>query len=185
VRLVAFVAVLVDDGVRVLEITFDAPGAADDLRAVRDHLGALGVTDVWLGAGTVRSPDGVERALAAGAAFAVAPVLDPAVTRAALAAELPFVPGCYTPTEADLAWRAGATFVKLFPGSSLGPVHVRELRAPLPEIELIVTGGVDATNARAFLDAGAVAVGIGSALGRMDRAERRALVASLAGGTRA
>ena len=77
------------------------------------------------------------------------------------------MPGAATPTEADAAWRAGATFVKLFPGSSLGPSYVRELRGPLPEIETIVTGGVDGSNALAFLEAGAVAVGIGSALARM------------------
>ena len=78
------------------------------------------------------------------------------------------------------AWRAGATFVKLFPGSSLGPDHVRELRGPLPEIETIVTGGVDATNAVAFLEAGAVAVGIGSAIVRASADERRALIEAIA-----
>jgi 2-keto-3-deoxy-6-phosphogluconate aldolase len=98
----------------------------------------------------------------------------------ALGSGLPFVPGTATPTEADLAWRAGATFVKLVPASSLGPSFVRELRGPLPEIETIATGGIDAANARAFLDAGAAAVGIGSALSRMDRAERRELVRSVA-----
>jgi 2-dehydro-3-deoxyphosphogluconate aldolase/(4S)-4-hydroxy-2-oxoglutarate aldolase len=97
-----------------------------------------------------------------------------------LAAGLPFVPGAYTPTEVDAAWRAGASFVKLFPGSSLGPQHVRELRGPMPEVETIVTGGVDASNARAFLEAGATAVGVGSALMRMSRAERRSLVADVA-----
>jgi 2-dehydro-3-deoxyphosphogluconate aldolase / (4S)-4-hydroxy-2-oxoglutarate aldolase len=97
-----------------------------------------------------------------------------------MAGGLPFVPGAYSPTEIDLAWRGGATFVKLFPGSSLGPSHVRELHGPLPEIETIVTGGVDASSASAYLDAGAVAVGIGSALMRMSSAERRDLVAAIA-----
>ena len=70
--------------------------------------------------------------------------------------------------------------MKLFPGSSLGPAHVREMQGPLPEIETIVTGGIDATNAAAFLDAGAVAVGIGSAITRATREERRRLVAAVA-----
>ena len=74
--------------------------------------------------------------------------------------------------------------MKLFPGSSFGPSHVRELRGPLPEIETIVTGGVDGSNAVALLDAGAVAVGIGSALVRMTRSERRALIAAIAPGVR-
>ena len=114
-----------------------------------------------------------------GAAFAVSPVFDRDVLDAAVEAGLPFVPGAYSPTEIDAAWRAGATFVKLFPASSLGPSHVRELRGPLPSIETIATGGVDASNAIAFLEAGAVAVGIGSAFGRMAAAERRALVAAI------
>jgi 2-dehydro-3-deoxyphosphogluconate aldolase/(4S)-4-hydroxy-2-oxoglutarate aldolase len=93
---------------------------------------------------------------------------------------VPVIPGAYSPTEIDLAWRRGATFVKLFPASSLGPTHVREMRGPFPDIELIATGGIDATNARSFLEAGCVAVGIGSAIVRAEPGERRALLASIA-----
>jgi 2-dehydro-3-deoxyphosphogluconate aldolase / (4S)-4-hydroxy-2-oxoglutarate aldolase len=175
-RLLALVDELAADGIGVFEITFDAPGAGADLASVREHLGGAGI----VGAGTIRAIDQLRSAIAAGAAFGVSPVLDPAILSAALGARLPFVPGAYTPTEVDAAWRAGATFVKLFPGSSLGPAHVRELRGPLPEIETIVTGGVDASNAATYLAAGAVAVGIGSAIGRMTSGERRGLVASVA-----
>jgi 2-dehydro-3-deoxyphosphogluconate aldolase / (4S)-4-hydroxy-2-oxoglutarate aldolase len=174
-RLIAIVDELVADGIGVIEITFDGADAANDLAAVRARVGAA----AWVGAGTLRTHDQLHAAIDAGAAFGVSPVLDHAVLDAALAAGLPFVPGAYTPTEADAAWRAGATFVKLFPGSSLGPSHVRELRGPLPELETIVTGGVDASSAATFLEAGAVAVGIGSALARMSREERRSLVASV------
>jgi Entner-Doudoroff aldolase len=170
-RLFALVDELVADGIRILEITLDSPDAAADLGAVRDRLRE----DAWVGAGTIRTAAQVRAAIDAGASFGVGPVLDRAVLEAALAAGLPFIPGAATPTEADAAWRAGSTFVKLFPGSSLGPGFVRELRGPLPEIETIVTGGVDQANAAAFLAAGAVAVGIGSALQRMSRDERRAL----------
>ena len=170
-RLLALADELVADGIRVLEITLDSPDAAGDLRAVRDRVRER----AWVGAGTIRTTDQIRAAIDAGAAFGVGPVLDRAVIDAALAAGLPFVPGAATPTEADSAWRAGATFVKLFPGSSLGPGFVRELRGPLPEIETIVTGGVDQTNAAAFLAAGAVAVGVGSALQRITHDERRAL----------
>ena len=72
-----------------------------------------------------------------------------------------------------------ATFVKVFPASSLGPSFIRELRGPMPEVETIATGGVDIGNARQFLGAGAVAVGIGSALVKADADQRRKLVASL------
>jgi 2-dehydro-3-deoxyphosphogluconate aldolase/(4S)-4-hydroxy-2-oxoglutarate aldolase len=172
-RLLELVDELLEDGISVIEVTLDRPDAPGDLAAVVSLVGGRGV----IGAGTVRTDADVRAAVGAAAAFGVAPVLDPAVTALALGSGLPFVPGAATPTEADAAWRAGATFVKLFPGSSLGPSFVRELRGPLPEIETIVTGGVDAANALAFLEAGAIAVGIGSALTRMDRGERRDLVA--------
>jgi 2-dehydro-3-deoxyphosphogluconate aldolase/(4S)-4-hydroxy-2-oxoglutarate aldolase len=86
-----------------------------------------------------------------------------------------------SPTEIGTAWEAGATFVKLFPASAVGPAFVRELRGPLPEVELVPTGGVDGTNASAFLEAGAVAVGIGGAITRADPEVRRALVRDLVG----
>jgi 2-dehydro-3-deoxyphosphogluconate aldolase/(4S)-4-hydroxy-2-oxoglutarate aldolase len=174
-RLLALVDELVADGIRIIEITFDGDDAAADLAAVRANAGA----GTWVGAGTIRTTDQLRAAIDAGAAFGVSPVLDRTILDEALAAGLPFVPGAYTPTEADAAWRAGATFVKLFPGSSLGPSHIREMRGPLPEIETIVTGGIDGANAAAFLAAGAVAVGIGSALGRMTGEERRELVAAI------
>ena len=173
-RLFELVDTLVADDITILEITLDAPDAAEDVAAVRDRVG----TAAWVGAGTIRTLDQLGRAIDAGAAFGVSPVLDLVIASAAVGAGLPFVPGAATPTEADAAWRAGAAFVKLFPGSSLGPTFVRELRGPLPEIETIVTGGIDATNARAFLDAGAAAVGIGSALARMATSDRRALAAA-------
>ena len=171
-RLLALVDELVDDGVRIFEVTFDAPDAAADLAAIRERLGS----DATVGGGTIRTTDQLRAAIDAGADFGVSPVLDPAILGAALDAGLPFVPGAYTPTEVDAAWRAGATFVKLFPASSLGPSHVRELRGPMAEVETIATGGVDQMNAAAFLEAGAVAVGIGSALQRMSADERRGLV---------
>jgi 2-dehydro-3-deoxyphosphogluconate aldolase / (4S)-4-hydroxy-2-oxoglutarate aldolase len=179
-RLLDLVDGLADAGASVFEITFDAGTAADDLGAVRDRL-AERTTATWVGAGTIRSTDDVRDAARAGATFGVSPVFDRAVLAAAHEVGLPFVPGAYSPTEVDAAWRAGAAFVKLFPASSLGPIHVRELQGPLPEVEVIVTGGVDASNAAAFLEAGAVAVGVGSALARATPAERRALVEIVAG----
>ena len=174
-RLIALVEELAADGIGIFEITFDAADAAADLTAVRSHVGSAAL----VGVGTNRTIDHLRAAIDAGASFGVSPVLDLEIVDAALASGLPFVPGAYSPTEIDVAWRAGATFVKLFPGSSLGPSHVRELRGPLPEVETIATGGVDASNAAAFLQAGAVAVGIGSALGRMTSDERRELLAAI------
>jgi 2-dehydro-3-deoxyphosphogluconate aldolase / (4S)-4-hydroxy-2-oxoglutarate aldolase len=188
-RLLDLIYELVAAGVELFEVTLDAETAIDDLTAARDHLRAVGPDAAGgdggpqrhplVGAGTVRTVAALQRAIDAGADFGVSPVLDHAVLDAALAAGLPFIPGAFTPTEVDAAWRSGATFVKLFPGSSAGPAHVRELRGPLPEVELVVTGGVDPSNAAAFLAAGAVAVGIGSALLRASPDERRRLVAEI------
>jgi 2-dehydro-3-deoxyphosphogluconate aldolase/(4S)-4-hydroxy-2-oxoglutarate aldolase len=178
-RLLDLVEGLAADGVRLFEITFDAPTAADDLVACRARLDAAGWREAVVGAGTVRTIGALEEAAAAGAAFAVGPTLDVGVVEQAVGLGVPAIPGAYSPTEIDLAWRSGATFVKLFPASSLGPSHVREMRGPFPDIELIATGGIDATNARSFLEAGCVAVGVGGALVRAEPAERRALLASI------
>jgi 2-dehydro-3-deoxyphosphogluconate aldolase/(4S)-4-hydroxy-2-oxoglutarate aldolase len=131
----------------------------------------------------VRTLEALDVAARAEAAFIVGPTLDRAIVDGALERGLPVIPGAYSPTEIAHAWEHGATFVKLFPASSLGPAHVRELHGPLPAIELIATGGVDAASARGFLDAGCVAVGVGSALVRADAVERRAIVAAASGAT--
>ena len=111
----------------------------------------------------------------------MSPLLDVDLVRHAVKTGLPFVPGALTPTEIAAAWSAGATFVKLFPASAVGPAFVRELRGPLPEVQVIPTGGVDRDNAPAYLTAGAAAVGIGGALTRAEATERRRLVAAVTG----
>jgi 2-dehydro-3-deoxyphosphogluconate aldolase/(4S)-4-hydroxy-2-oxoglutarate aldolase len=179
-RLLDLVAGLAADGVRVFEVTFDAAAAADDLGAVRERLAAVGIDGAVVGAGTVVTAERLEAAAASGAQFIVGPTLDVALIQRAIDRGLPVMPGAYSPTEIAAAWQHGATFVKVFPASSLGPGHIRELRGPLPEIELIATGGVDATSAGSFLAAGCVAVGVGGALVNADPAGRRAIVAAVA-----
>ena len=175
-RLLDLVASLAEDGVRLFEVTFDSPAAADGLVAVRDRLPDAGITDPLVGAGTITTLHRLEAAAQAGAAFIVAPTVDVEIVERAIELGLPVIPGAYSPTEIALAWRTGATFVKVFPASSVGPSHVRELRGPLPEIELIATGGVDAANARSFLAAGCVAIAAGGALVNGTPDERRAIV---------
>jgi 2-dehydro-3-deoxyphosphogluconate aldolase/(4S)-4-hydroxy-2-oxoglutarate aldolase len=179
-RLLDLVDELAESGARAFEITFDSPSAADYLVAVRERLAARTAGAFVVGAGTVVSAELLESARAAGADFAVAPLFDPLLVRRSVEHGLPFVPGAFTPSEIAAAWAAGATFVKLFPASAVGPSFVRELRGPMPEVELVPTGGIDGSNAAAFLEAGAVAVGIGSALARAEPAARRALVEALA-----
>jgi 2-dehydro-3-deoxyphosphogluconate aldolase/(4S)-4-hydroxy-2-oxoglutarate aldolase len=174
--LLALVDELADAGVRVFEITLDAPSGAADLAAVRRHLHDAEIADALVVAGTVLGSETLAAARRAGADFAVSPVLDAELVREAIADGLPFIPGALTPTEIVAAWAAGATLVKLFPASAVGPALVRELRGPLPDVPLLPTGGVDASNAAAFLAAGAVAVGVGGAITRADAAGRRAIV---------
>ena len=147
-------------GVTCLEVTLTTTGALDALTRIRAELGP----DVAIGAGTVITGGQARDALAAGAEFLVAPVVDTAVIRHAADRGIPCYPGAWTPTEASQAWQAGAAAVKLFPASTGGPAHLRQLRAPLPDIPLVAVGGVGLDEARDYLDAGACAVGIGSPL---------------------
>jgi 2-dehydro-3-deoxyphosphogluconate aldolase/(4S)-4-hydroxy-2-oxoglutarate aldolase len=179
-RLVALMGELADAGARVFEVTFDDPAAAEGLRLSAKRLARRRDGPFLIGAGTIRTADQLGAAHGAGAAFGVSPTFNRGVLEAAIAANLPFIPGAATPTEVEAAWECGATFVKLFPASSLGPSFVREMRGPMPEVELVPTGGINLENAREFLDAGAAAVGLGSALLRADPDQRRGLVAGLA-----
>jgi 2-dehydro-3-deoxyphosphogluconate aldolase/(4S)-4-hydroxy-2-oxoglutarate aldolase len=169
----ARVSALADAGVGVVEITLDDPDALAAIERARTR------GDVAVLAGTVRSPDQVDLAVAAGAEAVVSPGFVRNVFERAAELGVPAVPGALTPTEVEAAWVAGAALVKLFPGRFGGPAYVRELLAPLGDIPLLVTGGIDSTNARAFLDAGAVAVGAGSAL--EDPSEARRLVEAVRG----
>jgi len=180
-RLVELVLSLADAGARIFEVTFDAPTAATDLVACREALGGTRAGAGLVGAGTIRTAAALAAACDAGADFVVSPLLDPVIVEAALGRGVPVIPGAFTPTEIDAAWRAGATFVKLFPASSVGPGHVRELRGPMPEVELIPTGGIDGSSGPAFLAAGAVAVGIGSAIVNASPAERASILAAVRG----
>lgn len=170
---------LADAGARIFEVTFDAPTAAEDIGELRARLAGRSDGPFLVGAGTILRRNQLEAARRAGAEFAVAPFLDVSLVDTAVSEHLPFIPGAFTPSEVHTAWSAGATFVKLFPAAAVGPSFVREIRGPLPQVELIPTGGVDAANARSYLDAGAVAVGVGSALIRADNPSRRALVEAI------
>lgn len=180
-RLVELVNELADAGARIFEVTFDDPGAAQGLRASAERLAKRHDGPFVVGAGTIRTEDQLRAAKEAGAAFGVSPTFNLGVVKAAIAWRLPFIPGSATPTEVEAAWQSGATFVKLFPASSLGPSFVRELHGPMPEVESIPTGGITGENAQQFLDAGAVAVGIGSALLQADPGQRRTLVEAVRG----
>lgn len=147
-------------GLTTLEITMNTPGATDtiaDLIAAVD--GKLNI-----GAGTVCNMEDLEKALAAGAQFIVAPIMDEEVIRQCVSLNVPVFPGAYTPTEIYKAWSLGATMVKVFPAGKLGPDYIKEVLAPLNQIQLLPTGGISLDNMEAFIKAGAKGFGIGSAL---------------------
>ena len=153
--------VLYEAGVRGIEVTLTSEGALEAFGRLREELPG----DALLGVGTVRSVADAELAVAAGAGYLVAPDLRPEVVGWAVERGLPVVPGALTPTEVAAAWAAGATAVKVFPVSAVGgPAYVEAVRAPLPEVPLVPTGGVGIDDIGAYLDAGALAVGLGSPL---------------------
>jgi 2-dehydro-3-deoxyphosphogluconate aldolase/(4S)-4-hydroxy-2-oxoglutarate aldolase len=151
---------LVAGGVTALEVTADAPDLPAALAAVEDRVGE----DALVGTGTVLSPATVREAVDAGARFVVSPTFDPEVVAATTDAGAVAVPAGFTPTEIRDAWTAGADLVKLFPAATGGPAHLSRVRGPLADVPLVPTGGVDRESAAAYLEAGAVAVGAGSAL---------------------
>ena len=104
------------------------------------------------------------RAIGAGARFVVSPVFRTEVIAAGHAQDVPVMPGCFTPTEILSAWDAGADVIKVFPATVVGPGYFKDVRAPLPQVKLMPTGGVTVENAGDWIRAGAVAVGVGSAL---------------------
>ena len=147
-------------GVGVLEITMTVPGAVDLIREV-----AARATDAVVGAGTVMDPETAVRCIDAGAQFILSPALNLATIATCRERDVAIIPGALTPTEVVAAWTAGADLVKVFPAGSVGgPGYLKALKAPLPDIDLVPTGGVDLDTAGDFIRAGAAALGVGSAL---------------------
>lgn len=169
------VEALLAGGIRILEVTLDSEDALATIERLRAR------PDVTVLAGTVRTPEQADAAAAAGAEGCVAPALVPEVVERCRELGVPAIPGALTPSEIEAARALGAELVKLFPAGAIGPGYVRDVLVPLAGVPLIVTGGVDPSNARQFIDAGAVAVGVGSALtGSKDvEAEARRLVEAL------
>lgn len=148
-------------GIEVIEITMTVPDALSVMREIASQMG----DHVLVGAGTVLTADAARRCIEAGAEFIVSPGLDLEVIRAAHDLGKAVFPGALTPTEVITAWNAGADTVKLFPCSAMGGAkYLRALRAPLPEVKMMPTGGVNLTTARDFIEAGAVALGVGGEL---------------------
>lgn len=138
-----------------MEITIEGEGGIDAIEALKGE----GTT---VGAGTVTRVREAAEAVEAGASFLVSPHVSEEVAQWAKENSLPLIPGAFTPTEVHRAWELGVPAVKVFPASLGGPDYLRSLFGPYPDLRLIPTGGIDVTTALSYLDAGAVAVGVGS-----------------------
>lgn len=157
--LMGMAEVFIAEGIPLLEVTLNTPGALETIQALRHRY-----PDLHVGAGTVLRPEQGEQALRAGAQFLVSPHLDPRLAEVAHQGGVPWIPGALTPTEILQARAAGADLIKLFPAVTVGPAYVRQLRGPLPDIALVPTGGISSENAGDFIAAGAVAIGVGTSL---------------------
>ena len=157
----ALAGALVAGGVNVVEITLTTPGA---VAAIGELTARDAVPGAVVGAGTVLDERSARDVIAAGARFVVSPTLDQGVMRCCREGNVPCMPGALTPRELLEASRAGASHLKLFPASLVGPRYIREVLAPLPFLRIIPSGGVSAENAAEWIRAGAVAVSAGSML---------------------
>lgn len=154
-------------GFRIVEVTLSTPNALEHVEALAKR------GDVIVGAGTVLTVEDAREAVRRGAHFLVSPVVDEAVIERARALGVASIPGAHTPTELLRAQRAGAPLQKLFPAPAGGPAYLRAVMGPLPSLRLVPTNGVDASNAREWLAAGAFALGFVAPLFRPEWLARR------------
>jgi 2-dehydro-3-deoxyphosphogluconate aldolase / (4S)-4-hydroxy-2-oxoglutarate aldolase len=156
-------------GMQFIEITWNTHKAAELIAELRSEF-----PNFSIGTGTLLNLEQLQRAIDCGAQFMFTPHTDLAMIKAAVDAGVPIVPGAFSPTEILTAWQAGATCVKVFPISALGgAAYLKSLQGPLGHIPLIPTGGVTLENAKLFIDAGAIAVGLAGDLFPKDLVENR------------
>jgi 2-dehydro-3-deoxyphosphogluconate aldolase/(4S)-4-hydroxy-2-oxoglutarate aldolase len=150
---------LLEGGITAIEITMTTPRALEAITETKRQFASA-----LIGVGTVLDAPTCRAAISAGADFVVSPITRAEIAATAREAGRPVMLGAYTPTEAQAAHEAGADFVKLFPAETLGPAYIRALRAPLPHLRIVPTGGVTLENIGEFFQAGCPAVGAGSSL---------------------
>lgn len=151
-------------GIRNIEITFSTPNAAQVMADLSEEFADR--KDVVIGAGTVMDSKLAQEAIDAGAVFLVSPHFDPAIANLANENKVYYFPGCATVTEVVTAMKASCPIIKLFPGGQVGPGFIKDIHGPIPEVALMPSGGVSIDNVADWKKAGAVAVGVGSALAR-------------------
>jgi 2-dehydro-3-deoxyphosphogluconate aldolase/(4S)-4-hydroxy-2-oxoglutarate aldolase len=159
-KAIALAEAIAAGGVTVLEITMTVPGAIQVMRKLAETR-----PDILIGAGTVLDPETARMCILEGAQFVVSPALNLRTIEMCHRYSIAVLPGALTPTEIVTAWQAGADVVKVFPASAMGGAsYLKSIKAPLPQVELIPTGGVSLATAEDFLKAGAFALGVGADL---------------------
>lgn len=147
-------------GVTVLEVTMTVPGAVRLMARLTKER-----PDLLIGAGTVLDPETARICMLEGAQFVVSPSLNVRTVEICQRYSIAVLPGALTPTEVVTAWQCGADVIKIFPANALGGAkYLKSLKAPLPQVEMIPTGGVSLATAHEFLEAGAFALGVGADL---------------------
>lgn len=147
-------------GVKAMEITMTTPNALDIIGELSGRIN----NNFVLGVGSVLNGEIARKAIDAGAQFVVSPIFKQELVDVAHLNNCPVIPGCFTPTEIQTAWEGGADVIKVFPATKLGPGFFKDILGPLPHLKLTPTGGVKLENAAKFIKAGAVFLGVGTAL---------------------
>jgi len=151
---------IVEGGIRNIEITYTTPGASELI----EHFAGRG--DICVGAGTVMSRETADEAIRRGAQYVVSPHFDAGVSELCNLNQIPYLPGCATATEVVTAMKSGVDVLKIFPGGVLGASFIKDIKGPIPHANLMPSGGVDKDNMAEWMENGAFAVGIGSALAK-------------------
>lgn len=152
----------VAQGLTLIEVTMNTKNAIEILKTLKE---AAKETELVVGAGTVRTLEELNLALDAGAGFIVSPTTIPEIIEKGNSLGIPMIPGALTPTEIEIAYRAGATCVKVFPVDALGgPSYIKSLRGPFRDIPLLACGGVHTENAKTYFDASANLLAFGGSI---------------------
>ena len=149
-------------GVKNIEVTYTTPDASEAILELKKIYSNN--TEIVIGAGTIMNVELAKEAISSGAEFLVSPHYDPSIQELAEDAHIYYFPGCATTTEIVRAMNGGAKIIKLFPGGTLGPSFIKDIHGPIPNVDLMPSGGVSLSNIKEWKDKGAVAVGVGSAL---------------------
>jgi 2-dehydro-3-deoxyphosphogluconate aldolase / (4S)-4-hydroxy-2-oxoglutarate aldolase len=161
-------------GMRVFELTNRDTMALEVFRQLVPFV-EKECPEMSFGAGTILDEETADHFMDAGADFIVAPIFDKGTAKACKKRNVPYIPGCMTPTEMYKAYKGGSAVIKLFPGGTVGPDYVKQVLAPLPFLKIVVTGGVqfDEASVRKWFDSGAFALGVGSSVFTKDRITKK------------